>query len=186
MYVAFEGTNELLKNKLFSQCLEFYKNRNESVDVFHPLAPMPSYVWWEQVFLNFSNNKVFTSDLLVSRAKYHLKHIKFNGQVLLGVGSIFTNLIENWPSKDCLANAHIRNLLTELHPVPVPDKIIYIGKRSDANSDHEKHQRYMHIFENLKQYGFENLKIHYLEENVIESNAIKSCDQLFEILLSTT
>ena len=65
MYVAFEGTNELLKNKLFAQCLEFYKNRNESVDVFHPLAPMPSYVWWEQVFLKFSNNKVFTSDLLV-------------------------------------------------------------------------------------------------------------------------
>ena len=32
MYVAFEGTNELLKNKLFAQCLEFYKNRNKNRD----------------------------------------------------------------------------------------------------------------------------------------------------------
>lgn len=182
MYIAFEGTNELLKRKLFTQCLEFYKNRNESVDVFHPLAPMPSYIWWEQVFLKFSNNKVFTSDLLVSRAKYHLKHIKFNSGVLIGIGSIFTNLIENWPSKDYLAKAHIRNLLTELQPVPVPNKVIYIGNSIDVN---EKHHKYMHIFKNIQKYEFENLKIYYLEENVIESNPVKGCDQLFEILLST-
>ena len=25
MYIALEGTNELLKEKLFAQCLEFYK-----------------------------------------------------------------------------------------------------------------------------------------------------------------
>ncbi|RJL70160.1 hypothetical protein [Acinetobacter radioresistens] len=183
MYIALEGTNELLKEKLFAQCLEFYKNRNQSVDVFHPVAPMPSYVWWEQVFFKFSSNKVFTSELLVTRAKYHLKHIKFNGEILIGVGSIFTNLIENWPGKDCLAKAHIRNLLTDLHPVPVPDKVIYIGKSRDAN---EKHQIYMHIFENSQKYGFENLKIFYIEENVIESNPVQGCDQLFEILLSTT
>ena len=113
MYIAFEGTDDLLKEKLFLQSIEFYKNKNESFEVFHPLEPMPSYVWWEQVYSNFSKNKFFTSELLVSRTKYHLRNAKLNSQRLIGVGSIFANLVENWPEKHCLVQAHVRNLLNE-------------------------------------------------------------------------
>lgn len=183
MYIAFEGTDDLLKEKFFLQSIEFYKNKNESFEVFHPLEPMPSYVWWEQVYSNYAKNKFFTSELLVSRAKYHLRNAKLNSQRLIGVGSIFANLVENWPEKHCLVQAHVRNLLNELKPIPVPDKVIYIVKNSDL--DVYKHQRYLHIFENLKQYGLDSMKIYYLNEKELESNSVNSCDPLLEILMST-
>ncbi|WP_312329192.1 hypothetical protein [Acinetobacter sp.] len=106
-----------------------------------------------------------------------------NSQRLIGVGSIFANLVENWPEKHCLVQAHVRNLLNELRPIPVPDKVIYIVKNSDL--DVYKHQRYLHIFENLKQYGLDSMKIYYLNEKELESNSVNSCDPLLEILMST-
>ena len=58
-----------------------------------------------------------------------------------------------------------------------------IIKNSDLDVD--KHQRYLHIFENLKQYGLDSTKIYYLNEKELESNSVNSCDPVLEILMST-
>lgn len=50
-----------------------------------------------------------------------------------------------------MAKVHIRNLLIDSHPEPVPEKVICIGKSRDTN---EEHQIYMQNFENISKYDF--------------------------------
>ena len=97
---------------------------------------------------------------------------------LIGIGGLITNLVENWPYKDCLAHAHIQNILAELKSIPVPDKVIYVASKSDHYDD--KHQKYIHVFVNLKHYGFARMEIHYLDEKDVESHEVNGCEELLK------
>ena len=187
MYIAIEGTNSLLNQTIFECCLKASTNTQDKPDIFHPLKPMPEYTWWEQAKEKFSTNPIFNSELLIARAKYHLKYSDIHQMGLpknwlLGIGSVMANIVESWPAQSLVSHAHVSNVLAELINLPLPTDIIYVhdGRANDP-VELEKHQHYLYIFENLKNYGFDQINIHYIDQSIIESNQVEHyCQQLFD------
>jgi thymidylate kinase len=69
---------------------------------FSPTKPMPTDLWWEKAYAQYSEVDQFIEELYHARANHHAKKISFDEPLVLGDRSILTSFVTRWPQKSKL------------------------------------------------------------------------------------
>lgn len=177
MYIAFEGVEPKTTNEIFEKFILMVGNKKQ-IDVLNLLSPMPSYTWWEQIYNHLSTNKKYLSELSIKRANYNLQNTVIKSQCILGQASMVSNVIENWPEHPLLENLHVQDILEQIKNIPCPDIVVYVYDSTDGLnvidgiSKKKRNETFMHFFDNRVKYGFDKLKVYFIEKSLPDSEKI--------------
>ncbi|MFW1644922.1 deoxynucleoside kinase [Acinetobacter guillouiae] len=126
MYIAIEGIKGTGKSTLFQQLEVALRCDGVLFETFNPTKPMPTDLWWEKAYAQYSEVDQFIEELYCARANHHAKKTDFNAPLVLGDRSILTSFVTRWP-QDCSAlSKYIKHIQIQEYEVPVPDLVIYL------------------------------------------------------------
>lgn len=126
MYIALEGTKGTGKSTIFSQLELALQLDGIQVETFSPTKPMPTDLWWEKAYAQYSEVDQFIEELYHARANHHAKHINFGAPLVLGDRSILTSFVTRWPHDPMKLGEYIQYTRAQEYAVPVPDMVIYL------------------------------------------------------------
>jgi len=126
MYIAIEGTKGTGKSTLFQQ-LEFtLRCEGLSFEIFNPTKPMPTDLWWEKAYAQYSEVDQFIEELYSARANHHARNTDFDAPLVLGDRSILTSFVTRWPHGNHQLDQYIQHVQAQEYEVPMPDLVIYL------------------------------------------------------------
>ena len=182
MYIALEGLKGTGKSTLFQQ-LEFAL-RCEGImfETFSPTKPMPTDLWWEKAYAQYSEVDQFIEELYCARANHHAKNTNFNAPLILGDRSMLTSFVTRWPRENCKLKPYIQHVQAQEYEVPIPDLVIYLdlpiettlqrlANRQRNYGLHDEQierliqakQAYEEFFMRKDELGFTNLQYQYFD-----------------------
>ncbi|WP_333640476.1 AAA family ATPase [Acinetobacter johnsonii] len=126
MYIALEGTKGTGKSTIFSQLEIALQYDGIQFATFSPTKPMPTDLWWEKAYAQYSEVDQFIEELYHARANHHAKKISFDEPLVLGDRSILTSFVTRWPQESQKLNEYIQHTRAQEYAVPVPDMVIYL------------------------------------------------------------
>lgn len=126
MYIALEGTKGTGKSTIFSQLEIALQYDGIQFATFSPTKPMPTDLWWEKAYAQYSEVDQFIEELYHARANHHAKKISFDEPLVLGDRSILTSFVTRWPQESQKLHEYIQHTRAQEYAVPVPDMVIYL------------------------------------------------------------
>ena len=126
MYIALEGTKGTGKSTIFSQLEIALQYDGIQFATFSPTKPMPTDLWWEKAYAQYSEVDQFIEELYHARANHHAKKISFDEPLVLGDRSILTSFVTRWPQESQKLHEYIQHTRAQEYAVPVPDMGIYL------------------------------------------------------------
>lgn len=126
MYIALEGTKGTGKSTIFSQLEIALQYDGIQFAIFSPTKPMPTDLWWEKAYAQYSEVDQFIEELYHARANHHAKKISFDEPLVLGDRSILTSFVTRWPQESQKLHEYIQHTRAQEYAVPVPDMVIYL------------------------------------------------------------
>ena len=126
MYIALEGTKGTGKSTIFNQLELALQYDGVKFASFSPTKPMPTDLWWEKAYAQYSEVDQFIEELYHARANHHAKNISFDQPLILGDRSILTSIITRWPNDPQKLHSYIKNIRAQEYAVPIPDIVIYL------------------------------------------------------------
>ena len=126
MYIALEGTKGTGKSTIFSQLEIALQYDGIQFVTFSPTKPMPTDLWWEKAYAQYSEVDQFIEELYHARANHHAKKISFDEPLVLGDRSILTSFVTRWPQESQKLHEYIQHTRAQEYAVPVPDMVIYL------------------------------------------------------------
>ena len=126
MYIALEGTKGTGKSTIFSQLEIALQYDGIQFATFSPTKPMPTDLWWEKAYAQYSEVDQFIEELYHARANHHAKKISFDEPLVLGDRSILTSFVTRWPQESQKLHEYIQHIRAQEYAVPVPDMVIYL------------------------------------------------------------
>ena len=126
MYIALEGTKGTGKSTIFSQLEIALQYDGIQFATFSPTKPMPTDLWWEKAYAQYSEVDQFIEELYHARANNHAKKISFDEPLVLGDRSILTSFVTRWPQESQKLHEYIQHTRAQEYAVPVPDMVIYL------------------------------------------------------------
>lgn len=126
MYIALEGTKGTGKSTIFSRLEIALQYDGIQFATFSPTKPMPTDLWWEKAYAQYSEVDQFIEELYHARANHHAKKISFDEPLVLGDRSILTSFVTRWPQESQKLHEYIQHTRAQEYAVPVPDMVIYL------------------------------------------------------------
>ena len=83
MYIALEGTKGTGKSTIFNQLELALQYDGVKFASFSPTKPMPTDLWWEKAYAQYSEADQFIEELYHARANHHAKNISFDQPLIL-------------------------------------------------------------------------------------------------------
>lgn len=191
MYIALEGTKGTGKSTIFSQLEIALQYDGIQFATFSPTKPMPTDLWWEKAYAQYSEVDQFIEELYHARANHHAKKISFDEPLVLGDRSILTSFVTRWPQESQKLHEYIQHTRAQEYAVPVPDMVIYLDLPIEvtlqrlANRERnyglrdEQIERliqakmaYEEFFKFKNELGFTALKYQYVDANQNETELL--------------
>ena len=188
MYIALEGTKGTGKSTIFSQLEIALQYDGIQFATFSPTKPMPTDLWWEKAYAQYSEVDQFIEELYHARANHHAKKISFDEPLVLGDRSILTSFVTRWPQESQKLHEYIQHTRAQEYAVPVPDMVIYLDlpievtlqrlanrERSYGLYDEQIERliqakmAYEEFFKFKNELGFTALKYQYVDANQNET-----------------
>ncbi|UDM38173.1 AAA family ATPase [Acinetobacter haemolyticus] len=188
MYIALEGTKGTGKSTIFSQLEIALQYDGIQFATFSPTKPMPTDLWWEKAYAQYSEVDQFIEELYHARANHHAKKISFDEPLVLGDRSILTSFVTRWPQESQKLHEYIQHIRAQEYAVPVPDLVIYLDlpievtlqrlanrERSYGLRDEQIERliqakmAYEEFFKFKNELGFTALKYQYVDANQNET-----------------
>ena len=188
MYIALEGTKGTGKSTIFSQLEIALQYDGIQFATFSPTKPMPTDLWWEKAYAQYSEVDQFIEELYHARANHHAKKISFDEPLVLGDRSILTSFVTRWPQESQKLHEYIQHTRAQEYAVPVQDMVIYLDlpievtlqrlanrERSYGLRDEQIERliqakmAYEEFFKFKNELGFTALKYQYVDANQNET-----------------
>lgn len=200
MYIALEGTKGTGKSTIFSQLELALQYDGIQFATFSPTKPMPTDLWWEKAYAQYSEVDQFIEELYHARANHHAKNISFDEPLILGDRSILTSFVTRWPHESKKLHEYIQHTKVQEYAVPVPDMVIYLDlpievtlqRLANRERNYGLHDEqienliqakmaYEEFFKLKNELGFTEMKYQYVDAN---QNETELFSQIYSLVKS--